>query len=131
MLHTKGAATATSTGVVLRAFAILGLAIVGSVLTSPIAIAIASLLALLLYASNSFVDLAIYPLGVRAASVRASEASGWVFGAIALAGALGSVLSGVLAEVFGFNSINWMASVAGAGAVALIVAATRTKPVRL
>jgi predicted MFS family arabinose efflux permease len=128
MLQTKGAATATATGVVLRAFAILGLAFVGAVLASPIVVA--SVLVLVLYASDSFVDLAIYPLGVRAASVRASEASGWVFGAIALAGALGSVLSGVLADAFGFNSINWLASVAGAGAVVLMLVASGTKATR-
>jgi predicted MFS family arabinose efflux permease len=78
----------------------------------------------------SFVDLAVYPLGVRAATVRASEASGWVLGAIALAGALGSVLAGVLAEWFGFNSINRMAAVAGFGAVILIVVAQRHQPTR-
>jgi MFS family permease len=123
MLRTKQAATTTYTGVVLRAIVALGLAILGMFVTSPIAIV--SVLVLLLYASNSFVDLAVYPLGVRAATVRASEASGWVFGAIALAGALGSVLAGVLAEAFGFNSINWLASIAGAGAVVLLAVSQR------
>jgi hypothetical protein len=128
MLRTKQAATTTATGVVLRAIVALGLAILGMFVTSPIAIV--SVLVLLLYASNSFVDLAVYPLGVRAATVRASEASGWVFGAIALAGALGSVLAGVLAEAFGFNSINWMASIAGAGAVVLIAVSQRIQQQR-
>jgi MFS family permease len=55
------------------------------------------------------------------------EASGWAFGAIALAGALGAVLGGFFAEAFGFNSINWMAAIAAAGAVILMLVASHTK----
>jgi predicted MFS family arabinose efflux permease len=110
---------------VLRAAIAVALALLGASL-SP-AVALVSVGVLLFYASNSFVDLAVYPLGVRAASVRASEASGWVFGAIALAGAFGSVLAGVLADTYGFNSINWMASVAGVAAVVLILVTQRRR----
>jgi predicted MFS family arabinose efflux permease len=126
MVRVKDAATTTITGVVIRAVAAVGLAVAGATLASPILLA--SLLVLLLYASNSFVDLAIYPFGVRSASVPASEASGWVFGSIALAGAFGSVAGGLLADAFGFNSINWMAAVAGILAVLLVVVAGRSRP---
>jgi MFS family permease len=78
MVRVKDAATTTITGVVIRAVAAVGLAVAGATHASPIQLA--SLLVLLLYASNSFVDHAIYPFGFRSASVPASEASGWVFG---------------------------------------------------
>jgi predicted MFS family arabinose efflux permease len=59
-------------------------------------------------------------LAVRFATFPAGQASGWVIAGSAIGSFVGSLLGGYLADMYGYNAVNWMAGVAGAGAALIL-----------
>jgi predicted MFS family arabinose efflux permease len=60
-------------------------------------------------------------LAFRIASVRAGAALGFLFGAAALGGFVGSLIGGFAAAAFGFNAVNWIGAGAGAAALTILI----------
>jgi predicted MFS family arabinose efflux permease len=75
----------------------------------------------LMYNAAPFVRLPQAGLAVRFASFPAGQANGWVIAASALGSFIGALLGGYLAKEFGYNSVNWMAAIAGAGSFATLL----------
>ena len=114
----SGAMPGFTFGTVLRLLGALGLAIMGMVAKSPVLIVAASMQ--MLYQSNAFIRFAQPVLGVRFSPLGPAGASGWVIGAAAIGSFVGSLLGGWLADAFGYNSINWMATISVGAAAALL-----------
>lgn len=106
-------------GLVARTAGALGMAAVGTALDNAVILGAAFMQ--LLYQSNPFVRLGQPTNAARFASFPQGAVQGWVIAASAVGAFLGSTLSGFLADSLGFNSISWMAAIAGGGSVALTV----------
>jgi len=74
----------------------------------------------LMYNAAPFVRLPQAGLAVRFASFPAGQANGWVIAASAFGSFIGALLGGYLAKQVGYNSVNWMAAIAGAGSFAIL-----------
>jgi MFS family permease len=105
-------------GIVGRMIAGLGMGAVG-LMTDNKALLGAAFMQLM-YQTAPFVRLAQPGLAVRFATFPAGQASGWVIAGSAIGSFVGSLLGGYLADAFGYNAVNWMAAVAGAGAVFIL-----------
>ena len=105
-------------GTAIRLLGALGLAILGMVANAPVLIVAASMQ--LLYQSNAFIRFAQPVLGVRFSILGPAGASGWVIGAAAIGSFVGSLLGGWLADAYGYNAINWMATIS-IGIAALLI----------
>jgi predicted MFS family arabinose efflux permease len=114
----SGAMPGFTFGTVIRLLGALGLAVFGLVANSPVLIVAASMQ--LLYQSNAFIRFVQPVLGVRFSPLGPAGASGWVIGAAAIGSFIGSLLGGWLADQFGYNSINWMATISVGLAVVLL-----------
>jgi predicted MFS family arabinose efflux permease len=106
----SGAMPGFTFGTVIRLVGAFGLAVMGLVANAPVLIVAASMQ--FLYQSNAFIRFAQPVLGVRFSPLGPAGASGWVIGAAAIGSFVGSLLGGWLADAFGYNSINWMATIA-------------------
>jgi MFS family permease len=104
---------------VIRLVGALGMAIVGLVASNQILIAAAFMQ--ILYQSNPFSRLSQGVVGMRFTPIPPGATSGWVIAASAAGSFLGSLVGGFLAASLGFNSINWMASIAVGAALVLLV----------
>jgi predicted MFS family arabinose efflux permease len=107
-------------GTVIRLVGSLGLALLG-LLTKNAPLVLVAISMQLLYQSNAFIRFAQPVLGVRFSALGPGSASGWVIGAAAIGSFIGSLLGGLLAEAFGYNAINWMATISIAGALLLVI----------
>jgi MFS family permease len=105
-------------GVVGRMIAGLGMGAVG-LMTDNKALLGAAFMQLM-YQTAPFVRLAQPGLAVRFATFPAGQASGWVIAGSAIGSFVGSLLGGYLADAFGYNAVNWMAGIAGAGAALIL-----------
>jgi DHA1 family multidrug resistance protein-like MFS transporter len=105
-------------GVVGRMIAGLGMGAVG-LMTDNKALLGAAFMQLM-YQTAPFVRLAQPGLAVRFATFPAGQASGWVIAGSAIGSFVGSLLGGYLADTYGYNAVNWMAGVAGAGAALIL-----------
>lgn len=105
-------------GVVGRMIAGIGMGVVG-LMTDNKALLGAAFMQLM-YQTAPFVRLAQPGLAVRFATFPAGQASGWVIAGSAIGSFVGSLLGGYLADAFGYNSVNWMAAAAGAGAALIL-----------
>jgi predicted MFS family arabinose efflux permease len=105
-------------GIVGRMIAGLGMGAVG-LMTDNKALLGAAFMQLM-YQTAPFVRLAQPGLAVRFATFPAGQASGWVIAGSAIGSFVGSLLGGYLADAFGYNSVNWMAAAAGAGAALIL-----------
>jgi MFS family permease len=105
-------------GVVGRMIAGLGMGAVG-LMTDNKALLGAAFMQLM-YQTAPFVRLAQPGLAVRFATFPAGQASGWVIAGSAVGSFVGSLLGGYLADAFGYNAVNWMAGIAGAGAALIL-----------
>ncbi len=115
----SGPFTVYNAGLALRLVGSLGMALVGWLAGSAVILAVASMQ--LLYQGSPFARLAQPSTAVGFAPIPAGAANGWLIGCSAVGSFLGSVLGGVFADQFGFNSVNWMAAAAAASSVALSV----------
>ncbi|MDH3680703.1 MAG: MFS transporter [Acidimicrobiia bacterium] len=111
----SGAPAVYNAGLILRLGGALGMALVGWLASSAVIVAIACMQ--LLYQGSPFARLAQPSTAVGFATFPAGAANGWLIGCSALGSFLGSVLGGVFADRWGFNSVNWMAAAAAAGSV--------------
>ena len=114
----KGPFSPFMTGVAARMMAGLGMGAVGLMTDNKVLLGAAFMQ--LMYQAAPFVRLPQAGLAVRFASFPAGQANGWVIAASALGSFVGALLGGYLAKEFGYNSINWMAAVAGAGSFAIL-----------
>ena len=97
-------------GSVIRLLGALGLALLG-LLTKNAPLVLVAISMQLLYQSNAFIRFTQPVLGVRFSKLGPGGASGWVIGAAAFGSFIGSLLGGLLADAFGYNAINWMATI--------------------
>jgi predicted MFS family arabinose efflux permease len=74
----------------------------------------------LMYNAAPFVRLPQAGIAVRFASFPAGQANGWVIAASAFGSFIGALLGGYLAKEVGYNSVNWMAAIAGAGSFVIL-----------
>lgn len=107
----RGGFSPFTAGIVARFAAGAGMALVGAALDNAVLLGAAFMQ--LMYNSAPFTRLAQSSLAVRYATFPAGAASGWVIAASATGSFIGSLIGGFLADKYGFNSINWMAAVAG------------------
>ena len=107
-------------GTAIRLIGALGLALLG-LLTKNASMVLVAISMQLLYQSNAFIRFTQPVLGVRFSTLGPGGASGWVIGAAAIGSFVGSLLGGWLADAFGYNAINWMASVSIAVAMLLVL----------
>lgn len=114
----SGAMPGFTFGTAIRLLGALGLSVMGMVANAPVLIVAASMQ--LMYQSNAFVRFAQPVLGVRFSTIGPGGASGWVIGAAAFGSFVGSLMGGLLADKFGYNSINWMATISIGLAVLLV-----------
>jgi predicted MFS family arabinose efflux permease len=114
----KGPFSPFMTGVAARMMAGLGMGTVGLMTDNKVLLGAAFMQ--LMYQAAPFVRLPQAGLAVRFASFPAGQANGWVIAASALGSFVGALLGGYLAKEFGYNSINWMAAIAGAGSFAIL-----------
>jgi predicted MFS family arabinose efflux permease len=75
----------------------------------------------LLYQANPFVRLGQPTNAARFATFPQGAVQGWVIASSAVGSFIGATLGGFLADSVGFNSINWMAGIAGGAALLLTV----------
>jgi MFS family permease len=115
----SGAMKVYNAGLILRLIGALGMALVGWLAGSAVILAIASMQ--LLYQGSPFARLAQPSTAVGFATFPAGAANGWLIGCSALGSFIGSVLGGIFADQWGFNSVNWMAAAAAGGSVAISV----------
>ena len=106
-------------GLIARLAGALGMAIVGLAMENAVILGAAFMQ--LLYQSNPFVRLGQPTNAARFATFPQGAVQGWVIAASAVGSFVGASLGGFLADSLGFNSINWMAAIAGGAAVALTV----------
>ena len=106
-------------GVVARTVAALGMAGVGLALDNAVILGAAFMQ--LLYQANPFVRLGQNTNAARFATFPQGAVQGWVIASSAVGSFIGAALGGFLADSIGFNSINWMAGIAGRLTVLLIV----------
>jgi predicted MFS family arabinose efflux permease len=114
----KGPFSPFMTGIAARMMAGLGMGAVGLMTDNKVLLGAAFMQ--LMYQAAPFVRLPQAGLAVRFASFPAGQANGWVIAASALGSFVGALLGGYLAKEFGYNSINWMAAIAGAGSFAIL-----------
>jgi predicted MFS family arabinose efflux permease len=114
----SGAMPGFTFGTVIRLVGAFGLAVMGLIANAPVLIVVASMQ--FLYQSNAFIRFAQPVLGVRFSPLGPAGASGWVIGAAAIGSFVGSLLGGWLADAFGYNSINWMATISVGLALVLL-----------
>lgn len=119
LMAKHGAFDVYSVGIVLRLVGALGMALVGMVSGSPVLLAVGFMQ--LLYQANPFARLAQPGTAVGFASFPAGIANGWLIAASAMGSFLGSVLGGVFADKWGFNSVIWMGFGAAAASLAVLV----------
>ncbi len=106
-------------GIIARTAGALGMAGVGLALDNAVILGAAFMQ--LLYQANPFVRLGQSTNAARFATFPQGAVQGWVIASSAVGGFIGAVLGGFLADSVGFNSINWMAAIAGGLAVLLTV----------
>ena len=114
----SGATVDFTGGNIIRLVGVAAMALLGLVANAPLLLAAAAMQTF--YFSNSFVRLAQPAVAVRFATIPAGAASGWVIGAAAIGSFVGSLLGGWLADVIGFNAINWMGALSVGAAVLLV-----------
>jgi predicted MFS family arabinose efflux permease len=114
----SGAMPGFTFGTAIRLLGAFGMAVLGMVANAPVLIVAASMQ--VMYQSNAFIRFAQPVLGVRFSSIGPGGATGWVIGAAAFGSFIGSLLGGLLADKFGYNAINWMATIS-IGLSALLV----------
>ena len=107
-------------GTAIRLLGALGLALLG-LLTNNAPMVLVAVSMQLLYQSNAFIRFTQPVLGVRFSALGPGGASGWVIGAAAIGSFIGSLLGGWLADAFGYNAINWMATISIAGSMLLVI----------
>ena len=118
LMGSKGALPTYSVGVLMRLIGSVGMATVGLVSGSSALLAIAFMQ--ILYQANSFARLAQPGTAVRFAKFPAGIANGWLIAGSAFGGFIGSMLGGVLADKYGFNSVNWMGAAAAGGSIVVL-----------
>jgi predicted MFS family arabinose efflux permease len=118
LMARRGATAVYSVGVTMRLFGAAGMAVVGLVSGAPALLGVAMMQ--LLYQSNPFARLAQPGTAIVFARVPAGIANGWLIAGSALGSAVGSAWGGVLADRYGFNSVNWMGAGAAAASVAVL-----------
>lgn len=106
-------------GVAARTVGALGMAVVGLALDNAVILGAAFMQ--LLYQGNPFVRLGQPTNAARFATFPQGAVQGWVIASSAVGSFIGAALGGFLADSIGFNSINWMAAIAGGLALLLIV----------
>ena len=114
----KGGFSPFTVGIAARMTAGLGMGAVGMMTDNKVLLGAAFMQ--LMYNAAPFVRLPQAGLAVRFASFPAGQANGWVIAASALGSFVGALLGGFLAKEFGYNSVNWMAAIAGAGSFATL-----------
>jgi predicted MFS family arabinose efflux permease len=114
----KGGLSPFTAGIAARMTAGLGMGAVGMMTDNKVLLGAAFMQ--LMYNAAPFVRLPQAGLAVRFASFPAGQANGWVIAASALGSFIGALLGGYLAKEFGYNSVNWMAAIAGAGSFATL-----------
>ena len=114
----KGGFSPFTVGIAARMAAGLGMGAVGMMTDNKVLLGAAFMQ--LMYNAAPFVRLPQAGLAVRFASFPAGQANGWVIAASALGSFVGALLGGFLAKEFGYNSVNWMAAIAGAGSFATL-----------
>ena len=95
------------------------MAVVGILGDSPALLGIAFMQ--ILYQGSPFARLAQPSTAVKFASFPAGIANGWLIAGSAAGGFIGSLLGGVLADKYGFNSVNWMGAIGGGLSVLVLV----------
>ena len=115
----KGGFSPFTAGIAARMTAGLGMGAVGMMTDNKVLLGAAFMQ--LMYNAAPFVRLPQAGLAVRFASFPAGQANGWVIAASALGSFVGALLGGFLAKEFGYNSVNWMAAIAGAGSFATLL----------
>ena len=115
----KGGFSPFTVGIAARMAAGLGMGAVGMMTDNKVLLGAAFMQ--LMYNAAPFVRLPQAGLAVRFASFPAGQANGWVIAASALGSFVGALLGGFLAKEFGYNSVNWMAAIAGAGSFATLL----------
>lgn len=117
-MASKGPFSPFMTGVAARMMAGLGMGAVGMMTDNKVLLGAAFMQ--LMYNAAPFVRLPQAGLAVRFASFPAGQANGWVIAASAFGSFVGALLGGYLAKEFGYNSVNWMAAIAGAGSFVIL-----------
>jgi predicted MFS family arabinose efflux permease len=115
----KGGFSPFTAGIAARMTAGLGMGAVGLMTDNKVLLGAAFMQ--LMYQAAPFVRLPQAGLAVRFASFPAGQANGWVIAASALGSFVGALIGGFLAKEFGYNSVNWMAAIAGAGSFATLL----------
>ncbi len=117
-MASKGGFPPFMTGITARMMAGLGMGAVGLMTDNKMLLGAAFMQ--LMYNAAPFVRLPQAGLAVRFASFPAGQANGWVIAASAVGSFVGALLGGYLAKEFGYNSVNWMAAIAGAGSFVIL-----------
>ena len=117
-MASKGGFPPFMTGIAARMFAGLGMGAVGLMTDNKVLLGAAFMQ--LMYNAAPFVRLPQAGLAVRFASFPAGQANGWVIAASAFGSFIGALLGGYLAKEVGYNSVNWMAAIAGAGSFVIL-----------
>ena len=115
----RGPFPVLAAGVAARTVGALGMAVVGLALDNAVILGAAFMQ--LLYQGNPFVRLGQPTNAARFATFPQGAVQGWVIASSAVGSFIGAALGGFLADSIGFNSINWMAAIAGGLALLLIV----------
>ena len=117
-MASKGGFPPFMTGIAARMFAGLGMGAVGLITDNKVLLGAAFMQ--LMYNAAPFVRLPQAGIAVRFASFPAGQANGWVIAASAFGSFIGALLGGYLAKEVGYNSVNWMAAIAGAGSFVIL-----------
>jgi predicted MFS family arabinose efflux permease len=121
----RGALDVYRFGTIVRTLGAIAMAVIG-LFTTPLLI-LPAIAMLVTYQGVPIPRVAAPHLAATLAPVPAAEADGYYFAASAIGSVIGCLLAGVLAEKLGYNAVNWMAALAGIGAVALLVLSTRAR----
>ncbi len=127
-LGKRGSLSVYTIGTVTRGAGALLMAIIGA-MTSPVLI-VAAFAMLITFQGTPIPRLAAPDLATKLSGGSASVANGLYFAASAIGGIFGSLLFGFGADWWGWNSLNWMAAVAGIGASIMLFLGLRKKSAR-
>jgi MFS family permease len=118
-MQRAGPMAAFSVGTAFRLVGAAGMAVLG--MTGSLPLLAGGFAIVLMSLGRSITRLAQPALAFQFAPVRAGAALGFLFGAAALGGFVGSLIGGFASTAFGFNAVNWIGAGAGAAALAILI----------